>query len=90
MGNYVPAEYALSYEIFKAAVMYGQNCDVYVCIPDTPPPDAASAASRPTVPTTQAPQVIQPSRPTPPQQQQKGPTQKPQDLENFFDNSIPR
>jgi len=44
MGNYIPIEYSLYYEIFKAAVVYGQNCNVYVCIPDPPRVDAASAA----------------------------------------------
>lgn len=47
MGNYVPSEYSLYYEIFKAAIMYGQNCDVYVCIPENDPSNNAASAARP-------------------------------------------
>ncbi|CAL8082175.1 unnamed protein product [Orchesella dallaii] len=51
MGNYIPQEYSLSYAIFKAAVLYGQDCGVYVCVPE--PADtnvSAATAARPNNP----------------------------------------
>ncbi|XP_021961146.1 uncharacterized protein LOC110856871 isoform X2 [Folsomia candida] len=31
-GGYIPPEYSLFYDIFRNSALYGQNCDVYVCI----------------------------------------------------------
>ncbi|ODN01450.1 hypothetical protein Ocin01_05231, partial [Orchesella cincta] len=47
MGNYIPQEYSLYYAIFKAAVLYGQNCSVYVCVPDPVDSNNAATSARP-------------------------------------------
>jgi len=60
MGNYIPKEFSLYYEIFKVAVLYGQNCNVYVCIPGPDPNDADAASAAAPKPGIQQPTIPNP------------------------------
>lgn len=35
LSRYVPQEWGLLYDIFRVSVMYGQNCQVYICDPQS-------------------------------------------------------
>jgi len=36
LGRYVPTDFSLLYDIFRISVMYGQNCEAYLCSPAKP------------------------------------------------------
>jgi hypothetical protein len=38
LSRYVPQEWGLLYDIFRVSVMYGQNCQVYICDPQSTAP----------------------------------------------------
>jgi len=55
MSRYVPQEWGLLYDIFRVSVMYGQNCEVYICNPESTQSQFPSTASGPVTPVPSLP-----------------------------------
>jgi len=69
LSQYVPSDWGILYDIFRISVMYGQNCELFICnatpsgVQQVPPPLNPSPVPVPPTPTPAAPTSTSTSRP---------------------------